>query len=258
MAKEIDKIIQSKTAPKSNNVLWDDGENLKINRNGKWESTGTSIPQEKLDSIDFGYYTYASGNIVANWGPFTIKEGETIKVDTNTRTKPTHIKILNGKNLGTDTIFLLNENPDGTYYAYGMSIKFENGISTITNEDNPNAVTIQFLAYKKQTISNTTHDIPNNLFEDVQLRVDVEIVLGNYCPDFSKLVGKTARVYDYSNAQNYYGFCINVKEGWDDNYSAWYEIYLVDFPDVKVVKVQTDNNVLVQTISSEDKKITVV
>lgn len=38
MAKEIDKIIQSKTAPKSNNVLWDDGENLKINRNGNWES----------------------------------------------------------------------------------------------------------------------------------------------------------------------------------------------------------------------------
>ena len=42
MAKEIDKIIQSKTAPKSNNVLWDDGENLKINRNGKWESTNTT------------------------------------------------------------------------------------------------------------------------------------------------------------------------------------------------------------------------
>lgn len=48
MAKEIDKIIQSKTAPKSNNVLWDDGENLKINRNGKWENTSkrgeNSIP----------------------------------------------------------------------------------------------------------------------------------------------------------------------------------------------------------------------
>ena len=44
MAKEIDKIIQSKTAPKSNNVLWDDGENLKINRNGKWESTGGGAP----------------------------------------------------------------------------------------------------------------------------------------------------------------------------------------------------------------------
>lgn len=41
MAKEIDKIIQSKTAPKSNNVLWDDGENLKINRNGKWENAIT-------------------------------------------------------------------------------------------------------------------------------------------------------------------------------------------------------------------------
>ena len=44
MAKEIDKIIQSKTAPKSNNVLWDDGENLKINRNGKWESAGGGTP----------------------------------------------------------------------------------------------------------------------------------------------------------------------------------------------------------------------
>jgi hypothetical protein len=44
MAKEIDKIIQSKTAPKNNNVLWDDGENLKINRNGKWESTGGGAP----------------------------------------------------------------------------------------------------------------------------------------------------------------------------------------------------------------------
>lgn len=43
MAKRLDKIIQSKTAPKSNNVLWDDGENLKINRNGKWESTGSGL-----------------------------------------------------------------------------------------------------------------------------------------------------------------------------------------------------------------------
>lgn len=42
MAKEIDKIIQSKTAPKSNNVLWDDGENLKINRNGKWENANNA------------------------------------------------------------------------------------------------------------------------------------------------------------------------------------------------------------------------
>ena len=48
MAKEIDKIIQSKTAPKSNNVLWDDGENLKINRNGKWEDTTKSVPTNFL------------------------------------------------------------------------------------------------------------------------------------------------------------------------------------------------------------------
>lgn len=38
----MNKIIQSKTAPKSNNVLWDDGENLKINRNGKWENVNNA------------------------------------------------------------------------------------------------------------------------------------------------------------------------------------------------------------------------
>lgn len=42
MAKEIDKIIQSKTPPKNNNVLWYNGENLKVNRNGKWENVVAS------------------------------------------------------------------------------------------------------------------------------------------------------------------------------------------------------------------------
>lgn len=41
MAKRIDKIIQSKTAPKNNNVLWDDGKNLKVNRNGNWKGINT-------------------------------------------------------------------------------------------------------------------------------------------------------------------------------------------------------------------------
>lgn len=50
MAKEIDKIIQSKTAPKSNNVLWDDGENLKINRNGKWEDTTKTVPTNFINN----------------------------------------------------------------------------------------------------------------------------------------------------------------------------------------------------------------
>lgn len=39
MAKIIDKIVKSKNAPQSTNVLWDDGENLKIYRNGVWENT---------------------------------------------------------------------------------------------------------------------------------------------------------------------------------------------------------------------------
>lgn len=52
MAKEIDKIIQSKTAPKSNNVLWDDGENLKINRNGKWENANNAL---SIDPVVWKY-----------------------------------------------------------------------------------------------------------------------------------------------------------------------------------------------------------
>lgn len=34
----IDKIVKQKNAPKDKNVLWDDGTNLKINRNGVWEN----------------------------------------------------------------------------------------------------------------------------------------------------------------------------------------------------------------------------
>lgn len=42
MAKEIDKIIKSPTPPKDTNVLWDNGENLKIYRNGKWENANNA------------------------------------------------------------------------------------------------------------------------------------------------------------------------------------------------------------------------
>ena len=38
MAKIIEKIVQSKYPPKDSNVLWDDGENLKISRNGSFEN----------------------------------------------------------------------------------------------------------------------------------------------------------------------------------------------------------------------------
>lgn len=34
----IDKIVKQKNASKDKNVLWDDGTNLKINRNGVWEN----------------------------------------------------------------------------------------------------------------------------------------------------------------------------------------------------------------------------
>lgn len=60
MIKRIDKIIQSKTAPESNNVLWDDGKNLKINRNGNWETT--------IDPVVWKYMC----------DPLVIKAGESV------------------------------------------------------------------------------------------------------------------------------------------------------------------------------------
>ena len=49
--KEIDKIIKSTTPPKSKDVLWDNGKELLINRNGKWENANTT--EIKEGSIPF-------------------------------------------------------------------------------------------------------------------------------------------------------------------------------------------------------------
>lgn len=38
MAQVIDTIIQSNTAPKKTNVLWDDGVSIKRFKDGKWQS----------------------------------------------------------------------------------------------------------------------------------------------------------------------------------------------------------------------------
>ena len=43
MGKTIDKIVVSSTAPKNTNVLWDDGENLKIFRNGSFENVVSTV-----------------------------------------------------------------------------------------------------------------------------------------------------------------------------------------------------------------------
>lgn len=56
MVNIINKIVKSQTAPTQTNVLWDDGENLKIYRNGVWENTNSteikegSIPLSALSS----------------------------------------------------------------------------------------------------------------------------------------------------------------------------------------------------------------
>lgn len=42
MAQVIDTIIQSSTAPKKTNVLWDDGVSIKRFKDGKWQSIAGS------------------------------------------------------------------------------------------------------------------------------------------------------------------------------------------------------------------------
>lgn len=42
MGKIIDKIVSSSAAPESKNVIWDNGKELKINRQGVWQSIGGS------------------------------------------------------------------------------------------------------------------------------------------------------------------------------------------------------------------------
>lgn len=262
MAKEIDKIIQSKTAPKSNNVLWDDGKDLKISRNGKWESTGsgTSIPYEKLDTIDFGYYTYASGNVVANWGPFTIKEGETITVDTNVTAKPKYIKVHDFSRITyveKGSIHELIEHLDGTLTFYGIQIKPQGTTLEIYNDSALGTVTISFLCYKKQDITNETHSMSYDFIRDFKLTSEIRITPGYEIEDILKLIGKHVCIHDKFNFQDYYGFCFGLKTEYYDNYS-YVVIYLLDFPNVKVVKVLKNNQMLVESISSEDKEIAVV
>lgn len=51
----IDKIVKSKYAPKDKNVLWDNGINLKINRNGVWEnvvSGGSSNLEHRIVELE--------------------------------------------------------------------------------------------------------------------------------------------------------------------------------------------------------------
>ena len=51
----IDKIVKQKNAPKDKNVLWDDGTNLKINRNGVWEnvvSGGSSGLENRIAELE--------------------------------------------------------------------------------------------------------------------------------------------------------------------------------------------------------------
>lgn len=40
---QIDKIVKSKIAPKAKNILWDNGSDLMVYRNGKWEKVVKSL-----------------------------------------------------------------------------------------------------------------------------------------------------------------------------------------------------------------------
>lgn len=256
MAKEIDKIIQSKTAPKSNNVLWDDGENLKINRNGKWESTGTSVPQEKIDSIDFGYYTYASGNIVANWGPFTIKEGETIKVDTNTWVKPTHVKLHDYSAISLvekGEIQDLTKHPDGTLYYLGIDIKPQGTTLEIYNDSGLGTVTISFLAYQKQVIDSDKFEIDSGFLAEVPLQKYIFTNTGERFESmsFGSCIGKRV-VLDWGSDYRS-GFCVQVEQ-----LENGPKFTLLQFPSVIYVTYNIDNDGVVTAVLVDEKTISVV
>ena len=48
----INKTIKSPTAPKSTKVLWDNGTDLMINRNGKWEKVNKPMSAEMTERIE--------------------------------------------------------------------------------------------------------------------------------------------------------------------------------------------------------------
>lgn len=258
MAKEIDKIIQSKTAPKSNNVLWDDGENLKINRNGKWESTGsgTSIPQEKLDSIDFGYYTYASGNIVANWGPFIIKERETIKVETNTWEEPKFVKINDYSGVSyieRGGIYELYKNLDGTSSRLGIQIKLQGTTLEIYNDSGLGTITISFLEYRQQYIDSTKFDIDPKFLAEIKVEKSITTGIGKQFEhlDLHRYVGKNV-LLDWGSGWRK-GFCILFEFS-----EVGPRFTLLQFPSVIYVTYNMDNNRVVTDVQVDEKTISLV
>ena len=134
MAKEIDKIIQSKTAPKSNNVLWDDGENLKINRNGKWESACT-IEDTNKDLISKITIIY---------------ERDSFKYSGNFNKDIVVVEGVDKK----DVLFLVNVRSSGTLKTYeGEYYKIDIELYPSGNWD------ITKIVHKKPTFSSFEHDV---------------------------------------------------------------------------------------------------
>ena len=73
MAKDV-KIVKSKTAPVDKNVLWDDGKNLKINRNGKWENATSEIKEgsSSLNKSKFQLYKENGGRFFTDENIYNI------------------------------------------------------------------------------------------------------------------------------------------------------------------------------------------
>lgn len=76
MAKIIEKIVQSKYPPKDTNVLWDDGENLKIRRNGSFENV-VSTTENNGTNLDI---EVTVDNTTGNPSASATIENDTIKL----------------------------------------------------------------------------------------------------------------------------------------------------------------------------------
>ena len=260
MAKEIDKIIQSKTAPKSNNVLWDDGENLKINRNGKWENTGTQVPQEKLDSINFGYYTYASNGITANWGPFNIKVGEIKTIDSLfLYGYPGYVKI--------EDVYFQMRWDGGTSYVYSnfgrLDFKRQEKEIIIDATNINKACTIQFYNYDKLNINGDTCDIKYDFLENVSIIKEVYAYEGEMVKvESASSLGKYMYINAFASSKGisvFSGLVLFCDSDFNQSGPYTYTIRLLNYyentPCIIIVNIYCDSDFIVTDYDSTTQEI---
>ena len=136
---------------------------------------------EKLDSIDFGYYTFATENVVANWGPFTIKAGEIKTIDTLVTWKPIFIKIDNKYHE------IMWEDDEG--FPIGADDFIFKMSSTKLVVDTTNVTrdcTLQFYNYQRMTLNDNTCIIAPSIIKNVDMCNYFDIFTNSKMPEINR------------------------------------------------------------------------